>query len=350
MAFWTFAKGVRKLVQLRRRVRGPLRPSWDETYETLALVLHQYSKRSVHLPVSVQRRIAAGFFSKSPVVKQTKLQREQLGGVPASWLRRSNTDPSRVLLYLHGGGYVIGSVDTHLDLLARLCRGSGSSVVAIDYRLAPEHIFPAQLEDALAAYRALLAGGVEPHRLVVGGESAGGGLTMSLLVKLRDEALPLPAAAFCISPWVDLEGLGASMEHNERFDYVNRKILRAFAGHFVSERDLRNPLAAPCYADLSGLPPLLVQAGGAEVLLDDANILAERAKQAGVDAELDIWPDMIHAWHAFAPLIPAGRKAIAKVCAFVRTHQGAAKASDNAPDPNADPDADPDANYADADS
>ncbi len=146
---------------------------------------------------------------------------------------------------------------------------------------------------------------------------------MSLLVKLRDEALPLPAGAFCISPWVALEGLGASTDDNERFDYVNRRILRSFARHFVSEGDLRNPLAAPRYADLSGLPPLLIQAGGAEVLLADANVLAQRAKDAGVDVELDVWPDMIHAWHAFAPLIPAGRQAIAKVCDFVRSCQGA---------------------------
>jgi monoterpene epsilon-lactone hydrolase len=308
---------------MQRTMRGPLRPSWDDTYETLAMVLHHYGTRSTALPLRMQRQAVERFFVGSAVLAETRIERSRVGDVPAAWFRAPGADPERVLLYLHGGGYSIGSIDSHRDLVARLCRAAGCTGLSLGYRLAPEHPFPAQLDDAVAGYRGLLAEGFPAERVVVGGESAGGGLTLSLLVKLRDEGLPLPAGAFGISPWVDLEALGTSMLENEPFDYLNRKVLQVYARRFVRDGDRRNPLAAPLYAELDGLPPLLIHAGGAEVLLDDARRITERARQAGVTVDLEVWPDMIHAWHAYAPIVAQGRDAIARIGQFVRNRQGA---------------------------
>jgi acetyl esterase/lipase len=222
-----------------------------------------------------------------------------------------------VLLYLHGGGYSIGSLRSHREPVSRLCAESGVRGLLVDYRLAPEHRFPAQLVDAKAAYRWLLDAGIDPSRIVVAGESAGGGLTLSLLVSLRDEGAPLPAAAICVSPWIDLEMRGASMTYNARFDYVSREVLEVYARRFVARSERRDPLAAPVHADLRGLPPMLVLAGGAEVLLDDARALTARARDAGVDVRLEIEDDMIHAWPLFSGM-PSARRAIERMAAYVR--------------------------------
>jgi acetyl esterase/lipase len=251
-----------------------------------------------------------------------RFERVQAGGVPGEWFRAPELDESRVLFYLHGGGYTIGSIESHRDLISRMCIASGVRGLAIDYRLAPEHPFPAQLEDALAAYRWLLASGVEASRIAIAGESAGGGLTLSTLVSLRDAGEALPAAAAVICPWVDLEVTGASIDQNARYDYISRDALRISARRFARDDQQRDPLAAPLYADLHGLPPLLVQAGGAEALLDDARRIADRARAAGVDVTLEIDDEMIHAWHMLAQIEPRGQEAIDRVGAFVRRHLG----------------------------
>jgi acetyl esterase/lipase len=297
-------------------MRGPLRPSWSDDYETLAMILHHYAKRSTLLPLQIQRRAAEGLLLKSSVVKETRFEPADADGVPAEWFRHERSHPKRVLFYLHGGGYSIGSIDSHRDIISRLCRECAMTCLALDYRLAPEHRFPAQLEDSTRAYRWLLESGHDPSTIVIAGESAGGGLTLSTLVKLRQDGDPLPAGAVCISPWVDLEALSASMNFNARYDYLTKNVLSVYARRFVREDQLRDPLAAPLYADLHGLPPLLIQAGGAEVLLDDATRLAERARDAGVDTTLDVWEDMIHAWHVFGAFIPQAKQAIADIAVF----------------------------------
>jgi len=177
---------------MRRSVRGPRRPSWDDTYETLATILQQYGTRSVVLPLVVQRQVIERFFGSTSALMEAQMERTELGGVPCAWFRSPGADADQVLLYLHGGGYSIGSINSHRGLVARLCRAAGTTGVAIEYRLAPEHPFPAQLEDALASYRALLDQGFAARQIVVGGESAGGGLTLSLLVKLRQEGKAQP--------------------------------------------------------------------------------------------------------------------------------------------------------------
>ena len=312
---------VQAAVRWRRRVRGPLRPSWDLPFETWVTVLRGYARQSIRLPLAVQRRIAEGFVR--PVQPGgMSYEKVRAGGVPAEWFRPEGCDESRVVLYLHGGGYSIGSIDTHRGPVSRLCRSAGSRGLVIDYRLAPEHPFPAQLDDALAAYRWLLDSRVQPSRIVVAGESAGGGLTLSLLLSLREARIPMPAAAVCVSPWLDLEMRGESMKANARYDYLSREILAAYASRFVGAGDLRNPLANAQHADLRGLPPLLVLAGGAEVLLDDARAFAARAREAGVEVTLEVEPDMVHAWIVFSSAFASSRATLDRIARYVVERQG----------------------------
>jgi acetyl esterase/lipase len=225
------------------------------------------------------------------------------------------------MLYLHGGGYVVGSIATHRGLAGRLSQAAAARVLLVDYRLAPEHPFPAAVDDAAGAYRWLLAQGIEPARLVIAGDSAGGGLTIATLVALRDAGVPLPAAAVCLSPWVDLEGRGDSVTTKAAADpLVHKDMLVQLAAWYLAGADPRTQLAAPLYADLRHLPPLLIQVGTAEILLDDAIRLAEKATAAGVKVTLEPWEDMIHVWQLFAPMLPEGQKAIEGIGVFVRQH------------------------------
>jgi acetyl esterase/lipase len=239
--------------------------------------------------------------------------------VPAAWVVAPGAETGRVLLYLHGGGYVVGSINTHRDLAGRLSRAAAARVLLIDYRLAPEYPHPAAVEDATAAYRWLLRHGATPAHTVIAGDSAGGGLTVATLVALRDAGEALPAAGVCISPWVDLEGIGESMTTKASVDpIVQHQGLVWFADLYLGGANPRTPLAAPLYADLHGLPPLLIHVGAAETLLDDATRLAERAKTAGVDVTLEVWEEMIHVWHLFAAMLPEGQQAIERLGAYIR--------------------------------
>ena len=252
-----------------------------------------------------------------------KYSRVNAGGVTAEWVTAEGASESRVVLYLHGGGYIIGSPRTHRPMLAELSQASKARVLALDYRLAPEHPFPAPVEDAVASYRWLLNEGYDPARIAVGGDSAGGGLTVAMMVQARYVGLPMPGAAVCISPWVDMEGLGDSMETRAEADpMVMKEGLLLSAKTYLGGSDPRAPLAAPLYADLRGLPPVLIQVGDAEVLLDDSNRLAGVAREAGVEVQMDVWDDMIHVWHLFAPILPEGKQAILQAGEFIKKHTG----------------------------
>lgn len=249
----------------------------------------------------------------------TIVESTEVDGVPAEWVCAPGVDRDRVLLYLHGGGYVIGSIATHRGLIARLSQAANCRALALDYRLAPEHRYPAAVEDATKAYRWLLRQGVAPGKIAVAGDSAGGGLTMATLVALRDAGDPLPAAAAPLSPWVDLEGTGESMKTRVDVDpMVEPGGLFGMAKIYLGDADPRQPTASPLHADLTGLPPLLIQVGDLETLLDDSTRLAARAEAAGVDVTLEVWPEMVHVWQLFAPMLPEGREAIARIGAFVR--------------------------------
>jgi epsilon-lactone hydrolase len=242
-------------------------------------------------------------------------------GVPAEWTSTPGANPARVILFLHGGGYISGSLNSHRHMVAQAGREAQARTLALGYRLAPEHPFPAALEDALAGYRYLLAQGIAPANIVMAGESAGGGLAVAALVSLRDAGEPLPGCVWCSSPWVDLEQSGASMSEKAAVDpLIQKTYLDELAATYLNGADPRTPLASPLHADLHGLPPMLIQVGSAETLLDDAVRLARMAGAAGVRVNLEVWPDMIHAWTLFYQQVAAGRRALQSVGAFVRSN------------------------------
>jgi acetyl esterase/lipase len=275
------------------------------------------------LSIEEQRATFGALTSRFKLAEDVRCQRVNPGGVPAEWITTPEAADERVIYYLHGGGYTLGSINTHREMISRISRAARARALAIDYRLAPENPFPAAVEDCTAAYRWLLSTGVDPARLVIVGDSAGGGLTVATLVALRDAGEPLPAAAVCLSPWVDLELLGESMTTKAEVDpTVPRQAGLEWAKAYLGGAHPRTPLASPLYADLTGLPPLLIQVGTAETLLDDATRLAERAKSAGVDVTLEVWDDMIHVWQFFAAMLPEGQQAIDRIGEFIRKHTG----------------------------
>jgi phosphinothricin tripeptide acetyl hydrolase len=239
-------------------------------------------------------------------------------GVPAEWVLAEGTG-NGVILYLHGGGYVTGSVISHRGMAANLSRTSGCRVLNVDYRLAPEHKHPAQVEDAHTAYRWLLNNDIDSSSIVVAGDSAGGGLTVATLLSARDAGDPIAAAGVCMSPWVDMEGTGESMKSKAGVDpMVSKAGLLDMASIFLGDADPRDPLAAPLHADLTGLPPLLIIVGSAEVLLDDAYRLHEKAKAAGAESKCVEFDDMIHVWPWFAPFLPEGEAAMDMMGKFIK--------------------------------
>jgi acetyl esterase/lipase len=274
-------------------------------------------------PPSIQE-MRAGFemmASLFTVPDGVRSERVDAGGVPAEWIEMPGAVPDRCVLYLHGGGYVMGSIDTHRSLVARIAAATKARCLAIDYRLAPEHPFPAGLDDAVAAYRWLLERGQEPSRLCVAGDSAGGGLTLAALLALRDAGGPLPAAGVCLSPWTDLEGTGASATDPAVGDpMITVEGLRDTGRDYLGGADPRHPLAAPLHADYRGLPPLLIQVGTREVLLDDSTRVAAKAKAAGVDVTLERGEGLIHVWQFFGAEVPESQAAIARIGEFVAKH------------------------------
>ena len=244
-------------------------------------------------------------------------------GVAAEWTTTPGADPGRVIMFLHGGGYISGSLDSHRHMVAQAGREARARTLALGYRLAPEHPFPAALEDAIAGYRFLLSQGLEPKHIAVAGESAGGGLAVATLVSVRDAGLALPACTWCSSPWVDLEASGDSMTTKAPVDpLIQKPYSLELAAAYLNGADPRTPLASPIYAKLKGLPPMLIQVGSAETLLDDAVRLARVTGAADVRVTLEVWPDMIHAWHLFYQQVAAGRHALAAVGAFIRSMLG----------------------------
>ena len=258
-----------------------------------------------------------------PTPSDVMLRSERAQGVAAEWTSTPDAGPERVVLYLHGGGYSIGSIASHRHLAAQLGRTARTQTLAVDYRLAPEHPFPAAVDDALAGYRFLLDAGFAPSCIAIAGDSAGGGLTVATLVAAREAGLPQPACGVCISPWVDLEVSGASMTTKAAEDpIVQREPLLQLAATYLGGSDPRSPLATPLHADLRGLAPLLIQVGSAETLLDDAVRLAAAAGAQEVEARLEVWPEMIHVWHFFHPVLGEGRRALDTAGGYIRDRMG----------------------------
>jgi epsilon-lactone hydrolase len=251
------------------------------------------------------------------------IERLEAGGVPAEWIVAAGAHPNRIILYLHGGGFRMGSVDSHRELMQRLSAAAGARVLAINYRLGPEHAFPAPVEDALAAYRWLLDSGVPAGCIALAGDSAGGGLVLSCMLAARAANLALPCAGYLMSPWTDLAATGATFVSRAEVDPLHQRpmILNMAKAYLGPAGDPLDPLASPLYGDPGGLPPLLIQCGDSETILDDSVRFAERARNAGVAVELDIYPSMIHVFQAFGEL-SAARQALARAGPFLGRHFG----------------------------
>ena len=236
------------------------------------------------------------------------------------WLSPEKVTASGItILYLHGGGYYFCSPATHRGIVSPLAARSGARIFSLDYKLAPEHPFPAALDDALAAYRRLINDGASPASLVIAGDSAGGGLALATLLALRDAGDALPAGAVLFSPWTDLAATGASMTSNDGRDpmFFSRAFVPA-GKLYLGDIDARNPYASPLYGQFDGLPPLFIQAGDTEVLLDDSTRVAEKAQAAGVSVDFEIWPDMPHVFQMFAPFVPEANRALDRAAGFIR--------------------------------
>ena len=249
-------------------------------------------------------------------------ERVSAGGVEGEWISPADAPLDKAILYFHGGGFRIGSVASHRDLIAQIAVASGCRVLAINYRLAPEHRFPAALDDALAAYGWMLGQGLTPGNVAFAGDSAGGNLVLAAMLALRERGLPLPIAAVLMSPWTDLAATGTSYVSRAEADPIHqRPMILALAKNYLGgQGDPCDPLVSPLYADLAGLPPLLIQVGDRETVLDDSVMFADLARAAGVDVHLEVWDGMIHVFQMFGAELPEAHRAIASIAGFLNQH------------------------------
>ncbi len=286
--------------------------------EQLSKVIERIKSQPQNLNASMEQRRAGMERISERVPADVICEKVDAGGVKAEWIAAPSAATDRVILYLHGGGYVVGSINTHRAMVSRIARASNGRALSIDYRLAPEHPFPAAVEDATASYKWLLAQGYKPGKIVIAGDSAGGGLTIAALLAIRDAGLPMPAGAVPISPWTDLEGTGESVRTRAARDVmVTQDNLQSSAKQYYGTNDPKDPLVSPVHANYRGLPPMLIQVGDAEILLDDATRVAKSAKAAGVEVDLEVWDEMPYVWHVFAKYLPEGQQAIDKIGKFV---------------------------------
>ena len=288
-----------------------------EQRETLDTILRQ-SAFPAGIGVSEQRRKLAELLSAQPLPAGVTVTAAALGGVPTAEITVDGVEPRHVVLYFHGGVYVLGDAFQAAGLAAQIGQRTQAKVISVDYRLAPEHPYPAAVDDALAAYEALLEGGTDPSEIAFAGESAGGGLAIATLVNAREHGLPLPAAALAMSPYVDLTLAGATIETKGAADpLLSREALQARVGDYTAGQDAAIGLISPIFADLSGLPPLIIQAGTHEVLLDDAVRLARQAATADVAVTLDVTPGVPHVFQAYYPILDEAAAALDRAGQFL---------------------------------
>lgn len=272
-----------------------------------------------NLALDDQRAMMEASATMFPAEADIVAQEVDAGGVVADWVSVGDARPERIVLYLHGGGYIMGSRNTHRGLAGRIARAAEARVLLPEYRLAPEHPFPAAVEDATACWHWLVEQGHKPENIAIAGDSAGGGLALCTLLALKSSGETLPACAIGLSPWTDLEGTGPSAQPGAVDDpMLNTDGLRD-GGIQYAGNDLRNPLAAPLHGDLTGLPPLLLQVGTREILMSDSTRFAEKARASGVDVTLEVEDGLIHVWQIF-PNIPEAQDAVGRIGAFIKRH------------------------------
>jgi epsilon-lactone hydrolase len=296
-----------------------------EQKENLDAILRQ-SALPVGSDVSEQRRLLQDLASAQPLPAGVTVTAATLGGVPTAEITVDGVEAQHVVLYFHGGVYVLGDAFQAAGLAAQVGRRTQAKVISVDYRLAPEHPYPAAVDDALAAYKALLDNGTAPSDIAFAGESAGGGLAVATLVNAREHGLPLPAAAFVMSPYADLTLAGATMDTKREADpLLSRELLQPRVPDYTSGQDAALGLISPIFADLSGLPPLVIQAGSHEVLLDDAVRLARQAATADVQVTLDITPGVPHVFQAYYPILDEAAAALDRAGRLLSAHLAAAE-------------------------
>lgn len=282
---------------------------------------------SKDLTVEQRRQAMTNMTTMLPVPENTVITPVK-GKVTGEWVTVPESRPERTILYFHGGAYIAGGPSTHRSLVSALCKACNARAFVPEYRLAPENLFPAAVNDAVAAYRWLLSskemlefGDDEANHIVIVGDSAGGGLSISMLVEALDQGLVSPAAAACMSPWADLSCSGVGYKTRTNVDpIIDGNNISDIAKLYLGDTDPKNPLASPVFADLTGLPPLLIQCGSDEVLMGDALLLEERAHSCGVKANLEIWANMVHVWHAFYPMLSEGQEGIDRIGSYLETH------------------------------
>jgi acetyl esterase/lipase len=313
--WWLLSAALRRLLGRRRR------PGWSFGYEVTVAAYRGSWSVMPKIGVVRWRNVGEALSPLQTGGLTPRFVRYGQGVSPfgALWLEPPGAGDA-VLLYFHGGGFAFASLRTHGNLVAALARASQARTLAIEYRLSPEHPAPAAIEDALAAYRQLVAEGISPKRIVLVGDSAGGTLVLNVLLALRDAGEALPAAGVAICPWVDLGCSGESFVRNAELDFVGEAHCRLVASAYLAGADASRPDLSPLFARLSGLPPLLVQAGECETLVDQVCELARRAQSDGAEVELSVYPDMVHVWHMLGNVTPAAQRAIDEVGAFVREH------------------------------
>jgi monoterpene epsilon-lactone hydrolase len=310
-------------VTARRLLKGPLHPGWDFRYELIATAMRMIQQRITRMPITKMRLHTLPTRVHISLRGRVEHERASFAGMYAEiFTPRDWTPAAPSVLYMHGGGYISCSPATHRDLVSRIAAESGARCISIDYRKAPEHPFPAPIDDCEAAYRALLAEGTPASRILLAGDSAGGGLVLAVLQRARAAGLPMPSAAILLSPWVDLSRQGASIRANAAYDYLTREALDLAVGHYLQGQDCMHPHVSPVHAELGGLPPLLLLTGSAELFLSENHAFAERALAQGVELTHHVEPGMVHVSALFASIAPVSRPAVALIGRYIRARAG----------------------------
>ncbi|TXT64947.1 MAG: Esterase MY09-1 [Promethearchaeota archaeon] len=290
--------------------------------ENVIKLLKKFQDMTKETTVESTRKGLEQMGAMSKVPDDIRCEKVEINGIEGEWIIAREVKQNKVLLYLHGGAFIAGSINTHKDLISRISRAGRIKILAINYRLAPEHPFPAALEDTYNTYQWLISEkNYDPKDIIIGGDSAGGNLTLATLIKIKKEGFFFPAAAFCLSPATDMTGSGESYTTKADIDpFLTPDLGELVLNNYLKNADPENPLVSPLYADLEGLPPIYIQVGTSEILFDDSIRIAEKLEDADVEVELDVWEDMIHVFAAFAAFAPESREAIKKIGHFIERH------------------------------
>jgi len=301
-------------VCLRRLLKGPRSPEWNFAAELATEILKRRLISAFELnDVNAARSFLDSVVLETELTSKVSVSNVVEGNVRGSWFIPKNASQEKFMLYLHGGGYSFYPKASYHELIAMFAISADIKTFVLDYRLSPEHKFPAQLNDAVDSYRWLLGKGIDPARLVVAGDSAGGNLTLALLLSIRDLKLPPPALGICLSPATDFGDGAARLPQESELDWITQRMALQWADWYCPPAERANPLVSPVNADLRGLPPIYIQAGGAENLLPSIQDFVDRAKSQGADVALEVWPAMNHVFQAFAPEVPQSTAALRRI-------------------------------------